>query len=93
MDLLEEIENDPAFNTDVDASTANLLKILAREIEAIILVLNAKGIMTEKEYQMALQHLDNDAKKIVEENVELDYEFVVDSTQRFRDILDTEGQL
>jgi len=91
MDLLDEIENDPEFIGVAVPATENLLKILAREIEAIILVLNAKGIMTEKEYQMALQHLDNDAKKIVEYNVELDYEFVVDSTQRFRDLL--EGQL
>ena len=61
LDLLDEIANDKSFakKTDIAHTCTSDRRILVLEIEteALILILQAKGIFTEKEFELAGNHI------------------------------------
>ena len=88
MDLLDEIQGDPEFMTDTSESSeiAKLsfrLSKMYMEHEALLLILRAKKVITEDEYQKAIHHIVEETKQL-EETVEIDGEYLKNVDERFR---------
>ena len=88
MDLLDEIQGDPEFMTDTSesseiASLSFRLSKMYMEHEALLLILRAKKVITEDEYQKALHHIVEGTKQL-EEPVEIDVEYLKNVDERFR---------
>ena len=88
MDLLDEIQGDPEFMTDTSESSeiAKLsfrLSKMYMEHEALLLILRAKKVITEDEYQKAIHHIVEETKQL-EESVEIDGEYLKNVDERFR---------
>ena len=88
MDLLDEIQGDPEFMTDTSesseiASLSFRLSKMYMEHEALLLILRAKKVITEDEYQKAIHHIVEETKQI-EETVEIDGEYLKNVDERFR---------
>jgi len=88
MDLLDEIQGDPEFMTDTSesseiASLSFRLSKMYMEHEALLLILRAKKVITEDEYQKAIHHIVEETKQL-EETVEIDGEYLKNVGERFR---------
>ena len=88
MDLLDEIQGDPEFMTDTSESSeiAKLsfrLSKMYMEHGALLLILRAKKVITEDEYQKAIHHIVEETKQL-EETVEIDGEYLKNVDDRFR---------
>lgn len=88
MDLLDEIQGDPEFMTDTSesseiASLSFRLSKMYMEHEALLLLLRAKKVITEDEYQKAIHHIVEETKQL-EETVEIDGEYLKNVDERFR---------
>lgn len=88
MDLLDEIQGDPEFMADTSESSeiAKLsfrLSKMYMEHEALLLILRAKKVITEDEYQKAIHHIVEETKQL-EETVEIDGEYLKNVDERFR---------
>ena len=88
MDLLDEIQSDPEFMTDTSesseiASLSFRLSKMYMEHEALLLILRAKKVITEDEYQKAIHHIVEETKQL-EESVEIDGEYLKNVDERFR---------
>ena len=88
MDLLDEIQGDPEFmaNTSESSEIAKLsfrLSKMYMEHEALLLILRAKKVITEDEYQKAIHHIVEETKQL-EETVEIDGEYLKNVDERFR---------
>ena len=88
MDLLDEIQGDPEFMTDTSksseiASLSFRLSKMYMEHEALLLILRAKKVITEDEYQKAIHHIVEETKQL-EETVEIDGEYLKNVDERFR---------
>ena len=88
MDLLDEIQGDPEFMTDTSesseiASLSFRLSKMYMEHEALLLILRAKKVITEDEYQKAIHHIVEETKQL-EETVEIDGEYLKNVDDRFR---------
>lgn len=88
MDLLDEIQGDPEFMTDTSesseiASLSFRLSKMYMEHEALLLILRAKKVITEDEYQKAIHHIVEETKQL-EESVEIDGEYLKNVDERFR---------
>lgn len=88
MDLLDEIQGDPEFMADTSESSeiAKLsfrLSKMYMEHEALLLILRAKKVITEDEYQKAIHHIVEETKQL-EETVEIDGEYLKNVDDRFR---------
>ena len=88
MDLLDEIQGDPEFMTDTSesseiASLSFRLSEMYMEHEALLLILRAKKVITEDEYQKAIHHIVEETKQL-EETVEIDGEYLKNVDERFR---------
>ncbi len=88
MDLLDEIQGDPEFMTGTSESSeiAKLsfrLSKMYMEHEALLLILRAKKVITEDEYQKAIHHIVEETKQL-EETVEIDGEYLKNVDERFR---------
>ena len=92
MDLLDEIQGDPEFMTDTSesseiASLSFRLSKMYMEHEALLLILRAKKVITEDEYQKAIHHIVEETKQL-EETVEIDGEYLKNVDERFRKMID-----
>ena len=92
MDLLDEIQGDPEFMTDRSESSeitslSFRLSKMYMEHEALLLILRAKKVITEDEYQKALHHIVEETKQL-EESVEIDGEYLKNVDERFRKMID-----
>lgn len=88
MDLLDEIQGDPEFMADTSesseiASLSFRLSKMYMEHEALLLILRAKKVITEDEYQKAIHHIVEETKQL-EETVEIDGEYLKNVDDRFR---------
>ena len=88
MDLLDEIQGDPEFMnyTSESSEIASLsfrLSKMYMEHEALLLILRAKKVITEDEYQKAIHHIVEETKQL-EETVEIDGEYLKNVDDRFR---------
>lgn len=88
MDLLDEIQGDPEFMTYTSeyseiASLSFRLSKMYMEHEALLLLLRAKKVITEDEYQKAIHHIVEETKQL-EETVEIDGEYLKNVDERFR---------
>lgn len=88
MDLLDEIQGDPEFMADTSeyseiASLSFRLSKMYMEHEALLLILRAKKVITEDEYQKAIHHIVEETKQL-EETVEIDGEYLKNVDERFR---------
>jgi len=88
MDLLDEIQGDPEFMTDTSesseiASLSFRLSKMYMEHEALLLILRAKKVITEDEYQKAIHYIVEETKQL-EETVEIDGEYLKNVDERFR---------
>ena len=88
MDLLDEIQGDPEFMTDTSesseiASLSFRLSKMYMEHEALLLILRAKKVITEDEYQKAIHHIVEETKQL-EESIEIDGEYLKNVDERFR---------
>ena len=88
MDLLDEIQGDQEFMTDTSesseiASLSFRLSKMYMEHEALLLILRAKKVITEDEYQKAIHHIVEETKQL-EETVEIDGEYLKNVDERFR---------
>jgi hypothetical protein len=88
MDLLDEIQGDPEFMTYTSesseiASLSFRLSKMYMEHEALLLILRAKKVITEDEYQKAIHHIVEETKQL-EETVEIDGEYLKNVDDRFR---------
>ena len=88
MDLLDEIQGDPEFMnyTSESSEIASLsfrLSKMYMEHEALLLILRAKKVITEDEYQKAIHHIVEETKQL-EESVEIDGEYLKNVDERFR---------
>ena len=88
MDLLDEIQYDPEFMTDTSeyseiAKLSFRLSKMYMEHEALLLILRAKKVITEDEYQKAIHHIVEETKQL-EETVEIDGEYLKNVDDRFR---------
>jgi len=89
MDLLDEIKNDPGFNTG-ETSNDNMINEIGLSLEALLLVLAAKGLVREDEYQLAISHIQDDVKYIVDNEIKVDAQYIADSNSRFKLKLESE---
>ena len=88
MDLLDEIQGDPEFMnyTSESSEIASLsfrLSKMYMEHEALLLILRAKKVITEDEYQKAIHHIVEETKQL-EESVEIDGEYLKNVDERFK---------
>lgn len=88
MDLLDEIQGDPEFMTDTSesseiASLSFRLSKMYMEHEALLLILRAKKVITEDEYQKAIHHIVEETKQL-EEPIEIDGEYLKNVDERFK---------
>ena len=88
MDLLDEIQGDPEFMTDTSesseiASLSFRLSKMYMEHEALLLILRAKKVITEDEYQKAIHHIVEETKQL-EESIEIDGDYIKNVDERFR---------
>lgn len=88
MDLLDEIQGDPEFMTDTSESSeiAKLsfrLSKMYMEHEALLLILRAKKVITEDEYQKAIHHIVEETKQLNEVS-EVTDEYIKMVDERFK---------
>lgn len=88
MDLLDEIQGDPEFMTDTSesseiASLSFRLSKMYMEHEALLLILRAKKVITEEEYQKALHHIVEETKQL-DEVSEVTEEYIKTVDERFK---------
>lgn len=88
MDLLDEIQGDPEFMTDTSESSeiAKLsfrLSKMYMEHEALLLILRAKKVITEDEYQKAIHHIVEETKRLNEVS-EVTDEYIKMVDERFK---------
>ena len=88
IDFLDEIQGDPEFMTDTSesseiASLSFRLSKMYMEHEALLLILRAKKVITEDEYQKAIHHIVEETKQL-EETVEIDGKYLKNVDERFR---------
>lgn len=91
MDLLDEIQGDPEFMTDTSESSeiAKLsfrLSKMYMEHEALLLILRAKKVITEDEYQKAIHHIVEETKQLNEVS-EVTEEYIKNVDKKFREII------
>jgi len=65
------------------ASLSFRLSKMYMEHEALLLILRAKKVITEDEYQKAIHHIVEETKQL-EETVEIDGEYLKNVDERFR---------
>ena len=92
MDLLDEIQGDPEFMTDTSesseiASLSFRLSKMYMEHEALLLILRAKKVITEDEYQKAIHHIVEETKQM-DELTEINAEYIKNSDEKFKEMLD-----
>jgi 3-deoxy-D-arabino-heptulosonate 7-phosphate (DAHP) synthase class II len=91
MDLLDEIQSDPEFMTDTSESSeiAKLsfrLSKMYMEHEALLLILRAKKVITEDEYQKAIHHIVEETKQM-DESIEINEDYINNVDKKFKEIL------
>jgi hypothetical protein len=91
MDLLDEIQGDPEFMTDTSesseiASLSFRLSKMYMEHEALLLILRAKKVITEDEYQKALHHIVEETKQLNEVS-EVTEEYIKNVDKKFKEII------
>ena len=91
MDLLDEIQGDPEFMADTSESSeiAKLsfrLSKMYMEHEALLLILRAKKVITEDEYQKAIHHIAMEVKEL-DELTENKSDFIKKSDEKFKEII------
>lgn len=91
MDLLDEIQGDPEFMADTSESSeiAKLsfrLSKMYMEHEALLLILRAKKVITEDEYQKAIHHIVEETKQLNEVS-EVTEEYIKNVDKKFKEII------